>query len=249
MEREHLATFRFFGELNDFLPKLKKGRLCYYRFDGNPSIKDAIEALGIPHVEVSLVLRNGEPTHYHQLLKNEDAVSVYPAFLHLDITSLSLQPELPSEIRFVLDVHLGKLCKYLRLLGFDTVYQNNYDDPEIIDISLRDDRIILTRDIGLLKVNRVKWGYWIRSQQARYQLKEVMERYKLSDRIEPFNRCVKCNGLVEWVDKNTIIHLLKPMTQEVFSEFYRCKSCGNIYWEGSHYDKMQGFIDDFSKEM
>ncbi|MCD4696611.1 MAG: Mut7-C RNAse domain-containing protein, partial [Bacteroidales bacterium] len=140
--------------------------------------------------------------------------------------------------KFILDVHLGKLARYLRMLGFDTLYENNYPDPQIIDIAKKEKRIILTRDVGILKNSAVTHGYWVRSQNPREQLREVITRFDLSVNIKPLFRCMECNGIIEKVDKKEIIDQLKPKTKKYFNEFFRCTQCKKVYWEGSHYKKM-----------
>ena len=229
------ATFRFYEELNDFLPLDKKKVAFIHSFGGTPSIKDAIEAIGIPHVEVNLIQVNNQVVDFNYRLKNNDIVSVYPV--------LKIQKKGAKEIKFILDVHLGKLAKYLRMCGFDTVYQNDYGDKKIIEISLEENRIILTRDIGLLKVKSVSNGYFIRDQNSKAQLIEVLKYFDLYQAINPFNRCIKCNGKLESIEKEKIIQQLEPLTQKYFDTFFRCTHCQSIFWEGSHFDRMSNFIN------
>jgi len=242
------ATFRFYEELNDFLPFEKKKVAFVHSFIGTPSVKDLIEAIGVPHVEIDLILVNGKAVDFNYIIQNDDLVSVYPAFETLEISKLSHLREKPlRETRFILDVHLGKLAKYLRMLGFDTTYQNDYDDKEIIRISLAEHRIILTRDIGLLKVKTVTHGYFIRDQKPKKQLTEVLEHFDLYLATNPFSRCVKCNGNLERVEKEEIIQQLEPLTQKYFNKFFRCANCQSIFWEGSHFEHIKRFIDSIKK--
>lgn len=237
------ATFRFYEELNDFLPRNKRKLDFIHLFNGSPTVKDIIEAIGVPHVEVDLILVNGISVSFTYILKNDDMVSVYPVFETFDIKGVTrLRAEPLRDIKFILDVHLGKLTKSLRLFGFDSVYRNDYDDKTIVRISLEEHRIILTRDIGLLKMKAVTHGYFVRNQNSIEQLKEVLEYFELHTLIKPFSRCVKCNGQLEIVPKNEIIHLLEPLTTQYFNKFYRCNNCLRIFWEGSHYEKMNKFI-------
>ncbi|HPQ64744.1 MAG TPA: Mut7-C RNAse domain-containing protein, partial [Bacteroidales bacterium] len=144
--------------------------------------------------------------------------------------------EQSSEIRFILDVHLGRLAKYLRLCGFDTLFSTLYEDREIIETSMMEERIILTRDKLLLKDKRVKRGYLIRSQYYREQLKEVFERFNLKEHVRLFTRCITCNTLLETVSKEEISDRLLADTSRYYMEFKRCPTCDRIYWAGSHYD-------------
>ncbi len=242
------AYFRFYEELNDFLPAEKKKEEFSYEFSISPSVKDAIEAIGVPHVEVDLILVNGASVDFSYILKDGDRVSVYPVFESLDITNLTHLREKPLRaVKFILDVHLGKLAKYLRLFGFDTFYHNDYIDPEIIEIAIREKRIILSRDVEMLKNKKVTHGYWIRSQFLQEQLREVILRFDLRNLIKPFQRCLVCNGILIEVDKKDIIQNLKPKTLKFYNEFWSCTSCGKIYWKGSHYERMKKYIEVFTR--
>lgn len=240
-----LAYFRFYEELNEFLTPEKKKKEFEYYFKGNPSVKDAIEALGVPHVEVDLILVNGTSVSFSESLKDGDRVSVYPVFESLDIGSVThLRPKPLRDMKFILDVHLGRLAKYLRLCGFDTLFSSLYDDREIIDTAAKEKRIILTRDRQILKDKRVTHGYWIRSQDHNEQLREVFERFDLRDRLVLFSRCISCNTLLEEVSKEEIQDRLLSDTSRYFSKFTKCPVCDRIFWEGSHYDNMKIIIRD-----
>jgi uncharacterized protein with PIN domain len=234
------AFFRFYEELNDFLPSVKRKKIFPYEFKGTPSVKDAIEANGVPHVEVDLILVNGISVSFSCKLNDEDSVSVYPVFESFDIGSVAHLREKPlRELKFVTDVHLGKLTRYLRLYGFDTYSRTDYNDQEIINFSLSDKRIILTRDIGLLKNKKVTHGYWVRSQDPGEQLKDVILRFHLRRQIAPFTRCMVCNGLLGDVTKKEIIKRLLPKTRQYYRKFKICNECNRIYWKGSHYHNMK----------
>jgi hypothetical protein len=235
-----IAIFRFYEELNDFLPSAKRRQSFTVTFTGNPSVKDVIESLGVPHVEVDMILVNSMSVSFNYKVKNEDVISVYPVFESLDISNVThLRGKPLREIRFISDVHLGKLVKYLRLYGFDTYYEKDISDNDIISISVSDKRIILTRDRGLLKNKRVTHGYWIRSSVTGEQFKEVFERFDLMSSLQPFTRCMECNTLLENVPKEEISGYLQPNTRKFYRKFKRCAGCERIYWEGSHYEKMK----------
>ena len=239
-----LAYFRFYEELNDFLPSEKRKRLFSYAFNGNPSVKDAIEAMGVPHVEVDLILVNSLPLDFSYKLKNADSVSVYPVFESFDIASVTHLREKPlRDLKFVADVHLGKLTKYLRLCGFDTYYRTDFSDKEIINLAISDKRVILTRDRGLLKNKKVTHGYWIRSIYYCEQLKDVILYFDLKNQITLFTRCMECNGLLEDVTKKEILNRLLPNTRQYYRKFKKCHDCNRIYWNGSHYQSMKRHIN------
>lgn len=239
------AKFRFYEELNDFLSYEKRKKLFSYDFECNPSVKDVIEAMGVPHTEVDLILVNGKSVNFSYQLKDNDVVSVYPVFESLDISNLTHLRKKPlREPKFILDVHLGKLARYLRTIGFDTLYKNNFKDSEIIKISLEQKRTILTRDVALLKNSEVTHGYWIRSKEPQEQLIEIIKRLDLSKSIIPFYRCSECNGIIKEVSKELILDKLQAGTKKYFNRFFQCNSCSKVYWRGSHYKKMERFIEN-----
>ena len=230
-----LATFRFYEELNDLLrPELRK-RSFDYAFTGSPAVKDAIEAIGVPHTEVDLVLIDGESVGFGRHLRDGDRVAVYPVFERLDIASLSrLRPRPLRESRFVLDVHLGTLARYLRLLGFDALYRNDYDDAEIVRLAHDQARIVLTRDRGLLKHRAVTRGRWIRSTQPSAQLSETLAAFDLAGNVRPFTRCAVCNGSLRPIGVRLAARLVPARIRERHSDFSRCASCARVYWPGTH---------------
>jgi uncharacterized protein with PIN domain len=238
-----LVCFRFYEELNDFLPAAKKQQSFSCSFKGNPSVKDVIESLGVPHVEVDLILVNGKSVDFRYRLSENDHVSVYPVFESLDISSVTHLREKPLRIlKFILDVHLGKLARYLRLCGFDTLYDRNYTDRQIIQISASQKRIILTHDKGILKNKLITRGYWIRSQNPDEQLKEVVIRFDLKSNSRAFTRCIVCNGILADVSKEEIKNRLLPKTNRYYKNFKKCPDCDGLYWEGSHYENMKKYI-------
>ncbi len=239
-----IAYFRFYEELNDFLPVEKQKKEFTFQFNGTPSIKDAIEAIGVPHTEIDLILVNGQSIDFSYHLQHNDHISVYPTFESFDISNIIKLRAAPlREAKFVLDVHLGKLAKYLRLFGFDALYQRNYNDEEIIRIS-QQARIILTRDKGILKNNAVTHGYWIRNTNPLEQIKEVLHRFDLISNVTPFIRCIECNHPLTKIDKEAIADKLPEKTNFYFNDFYECKECHRIYWQGTHYKKLKNIVDD-----
>ncbi|KOR36974.1 MULTISPECIES: Mut7-C RNAse domain-containing protein [Planktothricoides] len=235
------AIFCFYADLNIFLADERKNRPFTHHFKEHPSIKDMIASFGVPHPEVHGIIVNGIPVDFSYLVQNNDQCHIYPISYSIENAQfLPLRPE--PEPRFVLDLHLGKLAAYLRRMGFDTLYRNDYPDEELADVSSQENRILLTRDIGLLKRKIVTHGYWVRNTDPERQLREVLQRFNLFDGIKPFSRCIHCNGSVKAVDKETIAQQIPPKTKESHDEFRQCLDCGKIYWKGSHYEKMLQFI-------
>ena len=237
---EHAAEFRFYEELNDFLRPEQRKQTVVYRFDGHPGIKDPIEAMGVPHPEVDLIVVNGESVGFDYGLRPGDRVAVYPVFESFDITPVVKLREAPlRKTAFVVDVNLGRLARKLRLLGFDTLYSNAYADKEIVGIAAEQRRIVLTRDRRLLHAKVVTHGYWVRSVRVGEQVAEVVRRFDLAGQVKPFSRCAECNGEIEPVAKEEVADRLEPKTKLYYDRFYRCRSCGKIYWEGTHVGKIR----------
>ncbi|MGD0960984.1 MAG: Mut7-C RNAse domain-containing protein [Methylomonas sp.] len=240
MKHEHMAEFRFYAELNDFLPAAKRGRTIFYAFNGHPGIKDPIEVLGPPHTEVAMILVNGRPEGFGYQLQANDRVAVYPVFKTLDIAPLSiLREKTPTTARFVLDVNLGKLARVMRLLGFDSQYRNDYRDAEVVDIAANGQRIVLTRDRRLLYAKKIEFGYWVRAVKVENQLDEVLQRFDLRGSIQPYARCLLCNGVLAPVAKADILHRLEPKTRLYYEIFRCCADCRRIYWQGTHMENIR----------
>ncbi len=241
----HRSTFRFYEELNDFLPPHSRKKDIEYIFHGHPAVKDAIESLGIPHSEVYFILVNGDSVGFEYQLNDGDRISVFPVFETLDISNITkIHRDQPRQMKFILDVHLGKLSRYLRFLGFDSLYSNSYSDREIISISVKTDRIILTRDSGMLKHSTVKRGYYVRSTEPKQQILEVVNRFGLKGQISLFSRCPACNGVLKDIDKHRVEHRLPDRTKKCYSSFKMCSKCGKIYWNGGH---VKGIIRMFKE--
>lgn len=243
------VTIRYYEELNDFLPEEDRKRDIEISFKNRRSVKDLIESMGIPHVEVDLILVNGESVDFSYIVKDGDRISVYPVFERLSIAGATRLRDLPlRDPKFVLDVHLRKLAKRMRLLGFDVDYDKSRDDPELAEISEREGRILLTRDHQLLKRKDVSKGLIIRNTDPEKQILEVLDRLDLRDKISPFSRCIICNGFIESLKMDSdgfkaIKHEIPEGVLSWCGRFFICRSCGKIYWEGSHHDKLMKYID------
>jgi uncharacterized protein len=238
----HRAWFRFYAELNDYLPDARRHRDGPYHFDVPGSVKDAIEAFGVPHVAVDLVLVNGRSVSFDYLVHPGDRVSVYPVFERLEIKGTTkVRADPLREIRFVADVHLGRLARYLRMAGFDTLYWRKAEDAYLAELA-SEGRILLTRDLGLLKRNAVTHGYWLRETSARAQLAEVLARFDLYDRVQPFRRCMRCNTPLEPIAREEVRGRVPEGVWECYKSFAWCPTCRRVYWKGSHYDRMRDML-------
>lgn len=225
------ATFLFHGALNDFLRYNQRARPIPLSFREHQTVKHLIESLGVPHVEVGLVQVNGREVGWDYQVGDEDNVEVYPC-----------PPACPIEPRFLLDNHLGRLAAHLRMLGFDTLYRNDYEDAQLAALLSGESRILLTRDRRLLMRKVVRYGYCLRSLEPAEQLREVIRRFDLLPHIRPFHRCLRCNAPLEPVSKDEVLPRLLPLTRRYYDEFRLCRSCDRIYWKGSHYERMQALI-------
>jgi len=231
-----MVTIRFYEELNDFIEVDKKKVSFSVKTNPGQTVKDLIESENVPHTEVDLILVNSNSVDFSYQVMAGDRISVYPVFESLDITNATKLRPLPLRTtKFILDVNLGKLARYLLIGGFDTLYSNSYKDKEIAEISARENRILLTRDRDLLKRSRIQRGHWIRSQNAVHQYQAVLKRFDLSGSVSLYSRCPQCNGNLRQVDKKDILDSLAPKTAMYYDNFKVCDGCGKIYWKGSHY--------------
>lgn len=236
-------TVRCYAELNDFLTEERKQKDFALPLKMPVSVAEVLELLGIPLSEVDLVLVNSQPVARNHRLHSQDQMSVYPAFETLDIGSLRTTQKRPLRTtRFILDAHLGKLAKYLRMLGFDTLYRNDYGDEEIVAIAGEQKRIILTRDKLLLKDPKVDHGYYVRAVDKHGQLIEVVEKFDLYSQFRSFTRCMTCNAVLQPKSKSFVKTLVDPDTYRCFDEFFYCPVCRKVFWKGSHFERMERMI-------
>jgi hypothetical protein len=239
----HKVYLRFYEELNDFLPEEKRKKRFAHHYIDRTSVKDLIESLGVPHTEVDLILVKGNSVNFKYLINDEDDISVYPVFESLDISNVQhLRPKPLRKPKFIADVHLGRLARYLRIFGVDVYYKNDLSDEEIVQISIKEKRAILTKDRGILKRNEVTHGYWVRSTKAEAQAKEILERFQLQSEIKEFTRCLECNTELIKIAKEKIAGNLPPKVNASQEDFYNCPGCGKIYWKGTHHQKMLSLV-------
>lgn len=225
------ASFRFHGVLQDFLRRQHRGVAFAHPCARAASLKNAIEALGVPHTEVGHITVNGAPATLQRTVREADQVEVYPA-----------QTVMGSEPMFLADAHLGGLARFLRMLGFDTLHDHAYADRDIRRLAASEQRIVLSRDRELLKCREIARGCYVHALKAEAQLREVAERYGLAARARPFTRCLRCNLGLRGVDKADIAEALPPSVRASQERFTRCDGCGRLYWPGSHYARMRAAL-------
>lgn len=240
-----MATFRFYEELNDFLSPERRKREFTCPCARAATTKHMIEALGVPHTEVELVLVNGKSVGFDRLLEEGDRVAVYPRFESMDVSPLIKVREYPlRNPRFIADAHLGGLAHMLRMMGFDTLYDNHFHDDDIVALAEKEGRIVLSRDRELMKRRNVTHGCYLHAQKAEQQLREIVERLDLVRSARPFTLCLHCNAPLHPVDKASILHRLPPRVRENYERFSTCDVCGRVYWEGSHWRNMRRIMND-----
>lgn len=238
------VVIRFYAELGELVPAVHRPPLVSYRFDVAPSVKAAVEGLGVPHTEVDLLLVDGEPATFDHRLADGERVAVYPAFRTIDVGPVTrVRPTPLPELRFVADVHVAALARRLRVLGFDVRADSDADDEALATTAQDEGRVLLTRDRGLLQRSSIVHGVLVHGDDPDEQLIELVRRLHLGGAIRPFTRCPTCNGLLQEVDRELVLDQLEPGTATTHDQFRRCVDCGQVYWPGAHHPRLQALVD------
>jgi uncharacterized protein with PIN domain len=236
------ARLTFHGDLNFFL-RPKSSRSVERVLSERTSIKDVIESCGVPHPEVDLILIDGEPADFSRVLENDAAVEVYPMTAYRRTCFPENRLQARDIQKFIADGHLGKLVRDLRLLGLDVAYHPNAEDQQLVTMATEQSRALLTRDRRLLMYAGVRHGYYLRSQTPLDQTLEVLRRFDLGSALAPFTRCLRCNASLESTEKEQVLEQLEPLTRIYYDQFRRCRGCGQVYWSGSHFEKLRARIN------
>ena len=240
-----VAIFHFYEELNDFLSPQRRKVDFQVGFKGRESVKDMIEALGVPHTEVDLILVNGESVDFRYIINEGDRISVYPVFESLDISGVTRLRKIPlRESRFIADINIRDIVKYMRALGLDVVYDASLSPRDIIRISRGEKRTILTKSRKLLKFKDVTHGIFIRPGTTVEQIKGVIDFLSLREVMVPFSRCLQCNHALVKVTKESVSDRIPPKTREFCDEYSYCRACDKIYWKGTHFIKIKQVIEE-----
>jgi len=235
------VRLRFHGDLPFFIrsnaPELER------QLSERTSVKDAIEACGVPHTEIDLILVDDQPVDFAHVIGSEVKIDIFP----VEPKRITSFPENRLQVRemssFVADGHLGKLVRGLRLLGIDVAYDPAAEDRQLIAVATSENRPLLTRDRRLLMHAALRHGYYLRSQNPLDQTVEVLRRFDLGSALAPFTRCLRCNASLEPAEKEKVIGQLEPLTKIYYEHFRRCAGCGQVYWSGSHFEKLQKRIE------
>lgn len=242
------AHFRFYAELNNFLAPSLRQRRFRHPVSQDASVKHMIEALGVPHTEVALILIDGVASGFSHRLQSNEHVSVFPSFSAFDMGVPSLlRPSIDINGRFIADAHLGQLARKLRMLGFDVLYRNDYSDAEVAHTAAQDKRIVLTRDRDLLIRKEIVHGCYLHALSTDEQLLEVIARFHLVNATRAFSRCLNCNGMLRTVVKSAVEHRVPHHSRDAYEHFYECEGCAHVYWEGSHVARMRSRVQQMLK--
>jgi len=240
---------RFYQSLNDFLAPGLGDTEIIHNLERKASIKDMIESFNVPHPEVERIVVNGIAVDFNYTVRDGDHIEVFPAGENFNgIPALQLRVELSQPPLFIVDSNLGRLARYLRLLGFDCLYRNDYDDGAVAKIASEQQRVVLTRDRSLLKRRIIVHGYFVRADRPKIQTREVLKRFALYSLIRPLTRCTQCNGILIETGKKPIEHRLEPLTRQYYDKFLICPGCDRIYWQGSHSMRIKQLLDEFVDE-
>lgn len=218
-------------ELRFFLaPRHRKGELRV-PLDETSSLGHLVESVGVPLPEVGSLLVGDRPVTPSYRPVPGDAVSV-------------LGVRRPQEVpvwRFLLDVHLGTLARRLRLVGVDTAYHTDRDDHLLVEQANDEQRILLTRDRGLLRRRALWLGAYVRSCSPDEQFQEILDRF--APPLAPWTRCTACNGTLSPASKGEVETSLLPGTQRNYDTFARCLSCDHVYWRGAHHPHLETIVE------
>lgn len=236
---------RFYEELNDYLPREKRKVFFPHRFENGSTVEDVLKTFGVPLEAIDLVLINGHSVDFFQRLNNGDRISIYPVFEAFDIgPEMKVRTRPLRRPRFALDIRMGRLAAYLRMLGFDTLYDKDYKYKDLITLSQEQERILLSKDPSLVQQDRLSRAYLMRSTTPRQQLAEVLSHFDLFALVRPLGRCICCNTPLEPVRKREVIFRLPSKISERYDEFRLCPTCTRIYWKGIYYRHLERFVQN-----
>jgi uncharacterized protein with PIN domain len=236
------VTIRLYGSLGDFVSASRRGAGFEHEAGEPRSAKDLVESLGVPHCEVQVVLVDGASVGFGHVLRGGERIAVYPYFSSIDAGDTTAGEPLPDDPRFVLDGHLGRLAAYLRALGVDAAHDRDADDASIALKAADEGRVVLTRDVGLLKRALVRHGWWVRSDDPRTQFRDVVARFGLAARASPFTRCLACNGVLESAPSDSVVAAVPERVLRRVKSYARCPGCRRVFWRGTHHRDLSALI-------
>lgn len=229
---DHPVTLRIARDLQFFLAPRRRHRPVQLAHDGTSTLGHLVQSVGVPLTEV------GE-------MRVADRVappSTQPASGAVVSVSARGRPQ-PTPTwppRFLLDVHLGTLARWLRLVGLDAAYRNDRDDARLASVAAEESRVLLSKDRGLLQRRAVRAGAYVRGDRPDDQLADVLDRF--APPLRPWTRCLSCGGPLCEVSKSEVAGQLRPGTRRTYDAFARCAHCGQVYWHGAHADRLDALV-------
>jgi len=151
-------------------------------------------------------------------------------------------------MKFIVDCMLGKLAKWLKILGFDTLYFNKIEDSELLALAQKDGRILLSRDNGLIEKSRDIETLFIESEDWNPQVEQVLDEFELWPDIRPYSRCIECNIELKDLPKRRAKNLVAPFVYERATSFAICPRCVRVFWKGTHHQDMEFKIEEILKK-
>lgn len=243
MEKDNFVKFEIDENLHKFTKKKNIFSEKKFFLKRRSSIKDIVESFGIPHTEIGCLLKNNKELNFEYIPVKGDFIKVRGVTPPLNVKlKTKLRPVNFDQLKFIADVNIGKAAVLLRALGFDTLWEDRLDDGYIAILAESEKRIVLTRDIDLLKRKSIVYGMFVDSMEPFEQTKLIVERFGLNPPYDLFSRCTRCNSILQSVSKEDIIDRLLPKTKIYYNSFFICPGCEKIYWAGSHREKI---INDF----
>ncbi|MEW1670667.1 Mut7-C RNAse domain-containing protein [Streptomyces albidoflavus] len=207
--------------------------------DGASTLGHVVESLGVPLTEVgSLTVDCREVARGHIPAAGE----------HVTVGAVARPQQIEgAPLRFLLDVHLGTLARRMRLLGIDTAYESHdLGDPALAARSAAEQRVLLSRDRGLLRRRELWAGGYVYSDKPDEQLRDVLGRF--APALTPWTRCTACNGRLRDADKDEVARDLEGGTKATYDVFARCDACGRVYWRGAHHDRLETIVRQALRE-
>jgi len=142
-------------------------------------------------------------------------------------------------MRFVADCMLGKLAKWLKILGFDTAYFSKIDDDELLLFARNESRVLLTRDNELIEKSKSVPAIFIKSEKWSEQIQQVIKEFSLKEKTKPNSRCIQCNIVLKFLPKERAKNLVTPFIYKNADLFSLCPECGRVFWKGTHQNDME----------
>ena len=155
-------------------------------------------------------------------------------------------------MKFIVDSNVGRLARWLRIAGFDTIFINDLDDNRLVRLALSEGRVLLTKDTQILKRRVAATGrlkvILIESEEVKAQLRQVVKTLNLGDRIKPFTLCLECNQPLVLREKEDVKELVPPYIFQTQTQYMQCPACQRVYWRGTHWQRMSRELEKIVSE-